>query len=126
MTKTGDNTARKTGLAEPWKPGQSGNPAGRPKSARNKLSEAFIEALTADFAQHGIATIERVRAEKPEQYLKVVAGLLPKDLNVRVTDDLEAMTDDEVIQRIRELDKALQEYLASSDSGKAKEKDLRH
>ena len=126
MTKTGDNTARKTGLAEPWKPGQSGNPAGRPKSARNKLSEAFVEALAADFEQHGAATIERVRAEKPEQYLKVIAGLLPKDLNVRVTDDLEAMTDDEVIRRIRELDGALQEYLAPSDSGKAEEKDLRH
>ena len=30
------------GLREPWKPGESGNPAGRPKGSRNKLSEEFV------------------------------------------------------------------------------------
>ena len=30
------------GLREPWKPGESGNPAGRPKGSRNKLGEEFI------------------------------------------------------------------------------------
>jgi len=28
-----------------YKPGQSGNPNGRPKGSRNKLGEAFIAAL---------------------------------------------------------------------------------
>ena len=37
-----ENTRQKHGL---WQPGQSGNPAGKPKGARNKLGEAFIEAL---------------------------------------------------------------------------------
>ena len=50
--------------------------------AKNKISEKFITALTADFEQHGEAVIERVRSEKPENYLKIVADLVPKDVNL--------------------------------------------
>lgn len=53
---------------------------GRPKGARNKLGEAFLEALYADFKDHGVAAIQVVRAEKPDQYLKVVASILPKEI----------------------------------------------
>ena len=44
--------------------------------------------------------IERVRIEKPEAYLKVIASLLPKDLNLNVSkyDDL---TDEQLIMRLR-------------------------
>ncbi|MBD9650732.1 hypothetical protein IB267_20525 [Ensifer sp. ENS09] len=56
---------------------KAGNP-GRPKGARNKLGEAFLEAMHADFEDHGQDVIERVRKEKPEQYLRVVAPILPK------------------------------------------------
>lgn len=40
----GENTPAKTGLSAAWKPGESGNPAGRPKGARNKATLA-VEAL---------------------------------------------------------------------------------
>ena len=66
----------------PFVKGQSGNPAGKPLGAKNKISEKFITALTADFEQHGEAVIERVRSEKPENYLKIVADLVPKDVNL--------------------------------------------
>ena len=69
----------------PFQPGQSGNPKGRAPGSRNKLGEAFIEALYADFREHGIGTIAKVREERPDQYLKVVASLLPRDLNVNVS-----------------------------------------
>lgn len=96
MSDGEDTPTKHRGLMEPWKPGQSGNPAGRPKGSRSKLGEAFIEAMHDDFAEHGKAVIETVRAEKPDQYLKVIASMLPKELHV--TDmTLEDMSDNELI-----------------------------
>ena len=83
--KPGDNTPRQhRNLTEPWKPGQSGNPAGRPKGARNRLGSAFLEALEADFNAHGIHALQQVRETKPEVYIRVVADLLPKEANINV------------------------------------------
>jgi hypothetical protein len=72
----------------------SGNP-GRPKGSRNKLGEAFIEALHDDFLANGPAVIETVRVEKPDQYLKVIASILPKQLEIK-SDAFEGMSDDEL------------------------------
>lgn len=81
-----------------FKPGQSGNPAGRPKGARNRLSEAFLKALADDFEKDGVDAIAKVRGIDPAAYLRVCASLLPKDLNVTVN-PLERLTDDELAQR---------------------------
>lgn len=59
--------------------GNSGN-GGRPPGARAKLGEAFIAAIYLDFQAHGAETIIKVRDEKPDQYLKVVASILPKEI----------------------------------------------
>lgn len=83
----------------PFKPGQSGNPAGRPKGSRNKLGEAFLADMLADWEVHGIETIVKVREEKPEQYLKVVAGVLPKELNLRVN-DFDELTDEQLARQL--------------------------
>jgi hypothetical protein len=68
----------------PFKPGQSGNPKGRPKGARNRLGTQFLEALKADFNRFGPQAIVLMRERKPDIYIRVVAGLLPKEANINV------------------------------------------
>jgi hypothetical protein len=80
----------------PFKPGQSGNPAGRPKGSRHKLGEEFIQALYADFQEHGPSVIAKVRERKPEVYLKVVASLLPREVKLDAP-DLRELSDAELM-----------------------------
>jgi hypothetical protein len=82
--QSSDNTEKKLRNLTPFKPGQSGNPKGRPKGARNRLSTQFLEALEADFNQFGPQAIALVRERKPDIYIRVVAGLLPKEANINV------------------------------------------
>jgi hypothetical protein len=72
-----------------WQPGQSGNPNGRPLGSRNKLNEKFILALHDDFVEHGPKVIARVREEKPDVYLKVIASIATREgpLDVRWNDE---------------------------------------
>ena len=79
-----DTTAKKQPRGRPFPSGQSGNPRGRPKGARNRLGTQFLEALEADFNQFGIQAIALVRERKPEVYMRVVADLLPKEANINV------------------------------------------
>lgn len=63
------------------KPGEVRNPHGRPKGSRHKLGEDFLKKLQADFAEHGEEVIKAVRGDKPDQYLKVIASVLPKEID---------------------------------------------
>lgn len=65
-------------LLPAWKPGQSGNPAGRPRGARSKLSELTLQKLLADFEANGDQVIQEVRRKSPSNYLAAVVSLLPK------------------------------------------------
>ncbi len=64
-----------------FKKGQSGNPKGRPKSARSKLSESFIQALADDFEKNGVSTLEALRTDKPEAYVAAISKLVPKEVD---------------------------------------------
>jgi hypothetical protein len=64
-------------------PGNNGG-AGRPKGSRNLLGEAFIDDLYAHWQKHGMEAIEKMYAKNPADYVKVVASILPKDVNTNV------------------------------------------
>jgi hypothetical protein len=37
--------------------------------------DSFIQALAEDFEKHGAAVIEKVRTDRPADYLKIISGL---------------------------------------------------
>jgi hypothetical protein len=105
----GKGTRKPPPVEHQFKPG---NP-GRPKGSRNKLGEDFIQALAADFEKHGAETIERVRVQSPAAYLKVVASLLPKDVNLNVN-NLDSLTDEQLLARLRRLTQEAAPLLAKA------------
>jgi hypothetical protein len=88
---------------------QPGNP-GRPKGAKHKLTEDFLKDVQAAWSESGKAAIVSMIAEKPGDFVKMVAGLVPKDLNLNLNDASE-MTDDELAERVRTLASQLAPFL---------------
>ena len=70
-----------------WQKGQSGNPAGRPKGARNLLSESVLKELISHWEENGSDAIDRTCKEQPAAYLRAVLSLVPKDFAMTVERD---------------------------------------
>ena len=82
-----------------YQPGQSGNPKGRPKGSRNKLAETLWADLYQAWQASGIEAIERMIAEKPGDFVRVVATQMPKELKID-NSPLGDLTDDELEEAI--------------------------
>jgi hypothetical protein len=81
-----------------FKPGQGG----RPRGVKNKLSHAFLTALVEDFEQHGAEAIKICRVEKPNEYLRVIAHLMPRELEIS-HNPIEAISDDQLVTYIEHI-----------------------
>ena len=68
-----------------FKRGQSGNPKGRPKGSRNKLSEKFFRDLCDAWQAFGKPALMTAAWTNPTDFVRVVAQLMPKDVEVPVT-----------------------------------------
>lgn len=73
-----------------WKKGQSGNPGGRSK-ARQELGDAFIRVLRSDWEEHGASTVIEMREKDPVAYVKVVAAMLPEQVEHELGEGLAAL-----------------------------------
>lgn len=83
---------------------------GRTKGARNKLGEAFLADMLHAWEESGSSAIQEVIEKRPHDFLKVVAGILPRDINLNLN-DMESMTDEQLVDRIRKLDSAIRPFL---------------
>jgi hypothetical protein len=50
--------------------------------SRHDLSNDFVQALAADWKEHGSSTIEAVREKTPDRYCELIAKVVPKEMLV--------------------------------------------
>jgi hypothetical protein len=67
----------------------------------DNLDEAFVKALETDFILHGAKAIAAMRADKPADYVKIVATLRAKDAS-DASEPLRQMSDAELDRRLDE------------------------
>ena len=80
-----------------FKRGQSGNPKGRPKGSRNKLSEQFVADLHTAWQLFGRPALMTTALTEPSVFVRVVASLMPKELEATKTVvHADRMSDDEL------------------------------
>jgi hypothetical protein len=81
--------------------GNIGGP-GRPPGSRNRLADSFVSDLCADWETHGREVLAQVRTSSPGTYLRVVAGIVPKDVVVqRPPNEYDHMTDRELVELVQ-------------------------
>lgn len=85
-----NSTSRQSNLI-PFRPGQSGNPGGRPVGARNRLQADFLHSLADHFAENGKDAIDRACKKDPLGYIRAVASLMPKQ--IEAADPFEGIDD---------------------------------
>jgi hypothetical protein len=90
--------------------GNNGGP-GRPRGSRNKLGEEFCLAIYEDWREHGPAVIEAVRIERPWDYLKVVAALVPRQIDLQSSDEFTSMNKEAAVAA---LDALIEEAIRST------------
>ena len=82
-----------------FKPGQSGNPKGRPQGSRNKLSEEFFRDLCRAWETYGQSALMTAAMTSPTEFCNMVARLMPRDVEVTVTQiKAEQMSDDQLVE----------------------------
>ena len=97
-----------------WQKGQSGNPKGRGRGNRDRVTDAFFRDLANDWNLHGRKAVEDLREKDVAAYCRIVAGVVPKDVQIEVNKSARQMTDDELIAIITS---GIPPGSAESDSG---------
>ena len=72
---------------------------GRPKGSRNKLNAAFLTDLCEEWREGGKEAIRIMRLERPAEFVKTVAYLMPKEMQIEVG-PLQEISDERLIEYI--------------------------
>lgn len=106
-------------IGKPFQPGQSGNPKGRAVGTRQKLGEAFLTDMLESWQSSGKAAITAVLADRPQDYLKVIAAILPKEIKID-TSAMEELTDADLARIIDALRPAIRPEIAAAGASEAR------
>src|SRR6516162_7813904 len=71
-----------------------GNPHGNRHRTRHLLNQEFMQALLLHFRQHGKKAIEKVARNQPAVYVKILALLVPREMQIEHTNRIKQMTDE--------------------------------
>src|SRR5262245_61141480 len=69
---------------------------GRRKGSRDRIATALLDEIAKDFEQYGVEAVKITRLERPVEYLRICASLLPRELEVTTHNSLRDLTDDEL------------------------------
>jgi hypothetical protein len=79
---------------------------GRWPGSRNKIGSAFFSDLYDHWKTHGKGVIETVCNTHPAVYLRVVASVMPRTVEIK-NEVLDQLTDDEIAELIAEVRQVL-------------------
>jgi hypothetical protein len=66
-----EDTEAKQRPPQLFKPGQSGNPAGRPRGSRNRIAGRFLDDVTEVWEEHGKEALITAIKREPMQFSKM-------------------------------------------------------
>ena len=70
-----------------FKKGHPGGP-GRPKGARNKVTDIYLDALASTTTDDVLQVVEKLKVSRPDAYLKLLSALVPRDLDINHSGNL--------------------------------------
>ncbi|HEV7308753.1 hypothetical protein [Ensifer sp.] len=83
------------------------------KAVRSKLGELFLEDMLSAWEARGAAAIDALIEKNPNDFLKTIAALMPKDVSINAN-QIGEMTDEQLLQRIQKLDQTIRPFLHAS------------
>jgi hypothetical protein len=96
--------------------GQANGSRGRQRAARDKLSAAFLEALSdafnepnAEGGSKGLDALKKVRDEDPATFARIFATLQPKQLEIDDTPAEASLSDEQLDKYYAELERQIAE-----------------
>ena len=99
-----------------WKPGQSGNPHGRPVGTRQAFSNGFLRDLAEVWAEHGRETMIKTAKDQPTTFFAVCARLIPSDVKLTVEQQLPGNLSMEDWQAMKDIIAAVRQTIPDAAS----------
>ena len=97
-----------------WRPGQSGNPNGRPVGSRTAFSAGFLKDLAEVWRDHGRETLIKT-TDQPAVFFATCARLLPADVKLTIEQSYAGLSPEDYLL-LKEVIAAVRHAIPDPDS----------